>query len=78
MKYDTLFSSFESHEPEFKTRILDFDPSELTTEQKLALLEAMGIPVDEITILVERKDVESGMPFCSTATLREFIERGKA
>jgi hypothetical protein len=46
-----------------------FLPDSLTKAEKLSLLEAMGIPVDEF--LTPNKD---GNKFNS---LREFIERGK-
>jgi hypothetical protein len=45
-------------------------PSELTTEQKLALLEAMGIPVKNTFVKVRDNEFVINVPIC------EFIERG--
>jgi hypothetical protein len=49
------------------------DPKKLTTPQKLSLLEAMGIPVDEFKVWIKGTGIISRSS--SQVSLREFIER---
>jgi hypothetical protein len=52
--------------------------SQLTTEQKLALLEAMGIPVDNfVAVKIQKNSMYKNMSYPSGLSLCEFIERGK-
>ncbi len=70
-----------TNEPTFSTGTTTVNVENLTTEQKLSLLEAMGIPVDNTTIQVDVLESNCGLISETEiekklVSLREFIERG--